>query len=291
MMTFFHVLHQFELPLIQVIQTLRSSSLDQVFLYLKVLGSFPPYFIILAIVWHFCSSKKAVVLVSLQSVGVQFYVTLKTLLNQPRPYDLMPSLLMEKSSTCGFPSAAAVASFVTFGYLIVFIFEKKVLKYMALFLILLIGFMRIYLGAHFISDVLGGWLIGAFILFSYDCLSKYLKENQLKLVSQKLLFYGVLPIIVFQSLFFSMHLAVMMTFFLSALLGYQLFRHQIDKSHLVSFISCLIGLFTGYYLLGFIAKIALSEQLRLILSLLVASLMGFWIPLTQKYVQIPKAVN
>lgn len=87
----------------------------------------------------------------------------KYLFSKPRPTD---SLVLETSFS--FPSSHASISFVLF-ILIYFYFEnnfknKKLFLSFGVFLILLIGFSRIYLNVHYLSDVLGGYLLGAIVL-------------------------------------------------------------------------------------------------------------------------------
>jgi undecaprenyl-diphosphatase len=67
-----------------------------------------------------------------------------------------------------FPSGHAMMSavvFLTLGVLAARFAERKRLKVLALgsavFLSLLVGISRIYLGVHWASDVLAGWSVGA----------------------------------------------------------------------------------------------------------------------------------
>lgn len=87
----------------------------------------------------------------------------KYLFSKPRPMD---ALILESSYS--FPSSHSSISFVFF-ILIYFYFEdkiknKKLFLFFNIFLILLIGFSRIYLNVHYLSDVFGGYLLGAIIL-------------------------------------------------------------------------------------------------------------------------------
>jgi undecaprenyl-diphosphatase len=87
----------------------------------------------------------------------------KYLFSKSRPIN---SLILETSFS--FPSSHSSISFVLF-LLIYFYFEdkiknKKIFLSLNIFLILLIGFSRIYLNVHYLSDVLGGYLLGAILL-------------------------------------------------------------------------------------------------------------------------------
>lgn len=72
-----------------------------------------------------------------------------------------------------FPSGHSMGSVIIFGgflFLILHLHRDLKMKrfwiYCTLFLILFIGLSRIYLGVHFASDVIGGYSLGASILFA-----------------------------------------------------------------------------------------------------------------------------
>jgi len=91
---------------------------------------------------------------------------LKLLIRRPRPERALDFL---GQMSWSFPSGHSMASFVTYGmlaYLLVLAFrsERRVQVTAigsAAVLILAIGFSRMYLGVHYFSDVLGGFIAGA----------------------------------------------------------------------------------------------------------------------------------
>ncbi len=90
----------------------------------------------------------------------------KILINRPRPVN---ALITELDSS--FPSGHAIRAIIFFG-LLIFLFkdniknkaQKLLFIKTNIFLILLIGFSRLYLGVHYFTDVLAGYALGLFIL-------------------------------------------------------------------------------------------------------------------------------
>ena len=93
---------------------------------------------------------------------------LKLLIRRQRP-DAVFSLISENGYS--FPSGHALMSVVFYGAIAYFIYklyqkmwQKIVLAAVFAALIFLIGFSRVYLGVHWVSDVVAGWLVGFLIL-------------------------------------------------------------------------------------------------------------------------------
>jgi membrane-associated phospholipid phosphatase len=108
----------------------------------------------------------------------------------PRPYwvsDRVQYLQAEGPSgegSFGIPSGHAQEAAALGGALAAWVFAGKRLVWIAVFLLtFLIGFSRLYLGVHFVHDVLAGWLIGFAILFAFvrfwDPIAAWLKTKPL----------------------------------------------------------------------------------------------------------------
>jgi membrane-associated phospholipid phosphatase len=92
---------------------------------------------------------------------------LKLFFHAPRPYWISTHIsALSTESSFGVPSGHAQLATGVWGTLAAS-FKKKWGWIVAIVIIFLIGFSRIYLGVHFITDVLAGWLIGLLILFAF----------------------------------------------------------------------------------------------------------------------------
>lgn len=89
-------------------------------------------------------------------------LTLKPLIGRTRPFDLVEGieLLITAPTDFSFPSGHTLSSTVA---AVVLTMTDKRFGYFAIPLAILIAFSRLYLYVHFITDVLGGVLIGAVI--------------------------------------------------------------------------------------------------------------------------------
>ena len=107
---------------------------------------------------------------------------LKRILQRPRPTEFR---IIEETGY-SFPSGHSMVSMAFYGYLIYLIYkyvENKYVKWILIsllsVLICLIGVSRIYLGVHYTSDVLGGFLISISYLVIYiSAVNKFLVEKR-----------------------------------------------------------------------------------------------------------------
>ena len=91
---------------------------------------------------------------------------LKPVFHSPRPYWISERVeALAAETSFGIPSGHAQNAVVVWGLLAAWI-KKTWAWIVAIFLMLMIGLSRLYLGVHFLGDVLAGWLIGALILWA-----------------------------------------------------------------------------------------------------------------------------
>jgi membrane-associated phospholipid phosphatase len=92
---------------------------------------------------------------------------LKLSLHSPRPYWYSQRVMaLSVEATFGIPSAHAQNTVAIWGLLAALV-RRPWAWAAALLLSLVVGLSRIYLGVHFPSDVLAGWLIGAALLWMF----------------------------------------------------------------------------------------------------------------------------
>lgn len=114
---------------------------------------------------------------------------LKFLIGRPRP-DMNLVYVLDHEISPSYPSGHVVFFTVFFGFIIAaMLFTKKIPRFLRILiqiisfiLILLISVSRIYLGAHWITDVIAGYLLGTILLaiLLYFYLRDYLDRSETK---------------------------------------------------------------------------------------------------------------
>ncbi len=159
-------LKRFDKTLSLAVYSLRTPELTRLMLFITSLGAF--WLVIAAIVltlffvWrHYY--REAIFLFVLLAVGGLLNLFLKDLFQVPRP-DIAPLLDI---SSYSFPSGHAMTSFVFYGVLPIFVYRFShrvgltlIVGILAALFMFLIGFSRVYLGVHYLSDVVAGWIAG-----------------------------------------------------------------------------------------------------------------------------------
>ena len=154
-----------DLFLYEALQDLRTPIADQTMVFITGLGDTPAVFAVLGVggVWLVARGRSQAALHWL-AAGISAWLLtqlLKFTFAAPRPM-----ALDEGMSLYGFPSTHTSLSVAVYGFLAVLIARelrpaRRWLPYVgAALLIIPVGFSRLYLGAHWLSDVLGGLMLG-----------------------------------------------------------------------------------------------------------------------------------
>ena len=109
-------------------------------------------------------------------------IVLKNIVGRARPID---NRIIEETGY-SFPSGHSMISMAFYGYFIYLIYKyvkskklKWILIVMLEFLIIIIGISRIYLGVHYTSDVISGFLFSiAYLIIFTSFANKYLDDNK-----------------------------------------------------------------------------------------------------------------
>lgn len=106
---------------------------------------------------------------------------LKNVVRRARPF----ANQLVSVSGFSFPSGHSTSSMVFYGFLIYLIYKKcnnKIVRNVSIIslgiLILMIGLSRVYLGVHYISDVIGGFILGILYLIFYVNMYRTLWDKQ-----------------------------------------------------------------------------------------------------------------
>lgn len=156
----------FDTQITKFIEPIRTPFLTKIFTIITYLGEWPIILgaaIIISAVLVLKRKKiqdAVFIFITLGGLGTAFI--LKELIHRARPLN---GLISETSFS--FPSAHAVVSVVFYGFVIYLLWQNiknakvRALKiFIGAALVAAIGFSRLYLGAHYFSDVLAGYLIG-----------------------------------------------------------------------------------------------------------------------------------
>jgi membrane-associated phospholipid phosphatase len=129
---------------------------------------------LLAAAWLWSQGKKreGIVLLAAGAIARVFVFVMKTAIHHRRPFLKAPPWPLPQVNTDSYPSGHATMSTVFLGLALVFFLRNKsqsarwifTLGYCAV--VLGVGISRIYLGFHWLNDVVGGYLYGLAIVLA-----------------------------------------------------------------------------------------------------------------------------
>lgn len=159
----------------------KSNNLTNIFIFFTNLSSSKFIIILNAIIllYILITKKTKLLIISINSLASTIVNNLlKFIIKRPRPIDI--ALVTEKFYS--FPSGHAMISVLFYGTIMYLLYKNKV-KYRNILTVIIcsyiltVGISRIYLGVHYASDVIGGYLISIILLTSITYMyEKYFKE-------------------------------------------------------------------------------------------------------------------
>lgn len=162
----------------EFIYSLRTPFLTKIMIFFTYMGTgfvlITAALIILFLVFR-KHKKEAVLFLIILFMGFVMEWLLKKLIQRPRP-DLSPLI---PTSSYSFPSGHAMNSTLFYLTLSYFIYHFTGNKKMSLIVLIcsiviigLIGFSRVYLGVHYPSDILGGYIAGFWLFITVILIDK-----------------------------------------------------------------------------------------------------------------------
>ena len=162
-----------------IVSNLISDKLTPLVKMVTWFGSATCLILLTVILFVIIKNKKAGLLIGTNLVIITILnQTLKSLLQRPRP----TGFRIINETGYSFPSGHSMISMAFYGFLIYLIYKNVKNKYLKFTLIIIliiliisIGLSRIYLGVHYTSDVLAGFLLSiAYLIFYCNVVDKVL---------------------------------------------------------------------------------------------------------------------
>ncbi|WP_377124494.1 phosphatase PAP2 family protein [Mucilaginibacter antarcticus] len=130
-----------------------------------------------AIIFLIFKYKTEALFIALTSLSGLVSTLVKFFINRPRPSEPLVKIML-KTQQQSFPSGHVLFYVVFFGYLTLLMFViKNIPKYvkipvvaLCLFLIFTVPYSRVYLGAHWFTDVIAGFMLGLVCLYILSAL-------------------------------------------------------------------------------------------------------------------------
>jgi len=170
-----HPILPFDIKVSLLIQKFQTAWLDKMMLAVSFFGELPFSLLsvlIVAAIFYWQKFKREALFITLILFSGLIILGIKNIINRPRPTTFYVRLV-EVNRFQSFPSGHVLSYVLFFGFLIILMrtlkniptVTRNIVTSISLFLAVMIAPSRIYLGAHWFTDTVGGLLLGLICLF------------------------------------------------------------------------------------------------------------------------------
>lgn len=161
-----------QVDIIKAVQSISNSFFDFIFNAFSFLGEQYILIVIIALIYFVINKEKGEFIAMILFSSTLVNSLLKGIFFAPRPFQVDSDIINKRPSSAtgtSFPSGHSQISSSFYGSIYLY-FPIKKLLFLFVPVVLLIGFSRMYLGAHFLTDVVAGISMGLFVAISLNYL-------------------------------------------------------------------------------------------------------------------------
>jgi membrane-associated phospholipid phosphatase len=234
----------------QTIQSVHTPFIDNFFILLSFLGSEPTYILLITLLYWNIDKRFGFRLAILFLSSMAFNGFFKGIFNTPRPIGQpgVRSLYLSSAAGNSFPSGHSQGAATFYPYIWNRWQSRKLWLGVGIFMILGIGYSRLYLGVHWPGDVLGGYLLGAIMVWGFQRVDERVLKLQISL-KLKLIISIVLPLL-FLIIYHTRQGLEMVGFVIGFTCGYFLEDSFLDYRERTRFVPSVLKTFVGLSVLG-----------------------------------------